>query len=773
MNFDLATLLNKTKPYAYLLWHLALRQLNLVPWLFKALGLEILHAFDIVKTDQYEEKRWVFVKKLDYDKPRVNKFLSNLKLNKVVLLNPQDSTLADFGPEELFQKIVRKQGFAVFTTYEQAELAKHYATTSKNNLVSPQIARILNKKKNRVAAGTGAATTTNTSIYFKNKLYTSYNRFRIVDWLVWLRNMILLGFSALFASGLVLLISGKTYNFDMITDILLNKRLLFMNTFPIFVLMVLAYALFNSLQWSIIVGGAPFLIIAFVNYFMLKYRSFPFKWADIFLSKEAGNMGTRYSYMPPAKYLAVALSLIVLAVILSWIFKTNHTSIVRTIVLLVASVGSFAFLNKQYYQNNTYYTSVAEITRGNKWNETNRYMTNGFVYSFIHSVSESKLVAPDGYTEAKAKAALAKYPSKNIPKSKKVNFITIQLEAYNDFSKFKGIDIDPSAYAGLKQIQAESLSGELTTEIFGGGTVDTERKVLTGYKTMMKLNQNTSSFVRYFNDQDYTSLKLHPGYGWFYNRQNTSKYLGFDSFLYKENYYTKNVSKDSVIKDSLVFDDLYKQFNKITGSGKTLFNQTVTYQNHGPYDTTFTGTPLVTWKDGYNKSDYAIINNYLTGIKETNEALVKLLAKLKTSKEPVVLSFWGDHNPWGGANNSTYKMLGINLDQGTDEGFKNFYDTPYVMWANDAAKKELATQFSGKGPNISPMYVLPTMLKYLGVKGSSYNQYLQNLQETVPVFGLGKDLYEGGLTATLPAAVQKQVKEFEYVEYYEQTKVVK
>ena len=118
-------------------------------------------------------------------------------------------------------------------------------------------------------------------------------------------------------------------------------------------------------------------------------------------------------------------------------------------------------------------------------------------------------------------------------------------------------------------------------------------------------------------------------------------------------------------------------------------------------------------------------------------------------------------------------MLGINLDQGTDEGFKNFYDTPYVMWANDAAKKELATQFSGKGPNISPMYVLPTMLKYLGVKGSSYNQCLQNLQETVPVFGLGKDLYEGGLTATLPAAVQKQVKEFEYVEYYEQTKVVK
>lgn len=40
--------------------------------------------------------------------------------------------------------------------------------------------------------------------------------------------------------------------------------------------------------------------------------------------------------------------------------------------------------------------------------------------------------------------------------------------------------------------------------------------------------------------------------------------------------------------------------------------------------------------------------------------------------------------------------MGINIDQSTLEGLLNYYTTPYVIWANDAAKAKLGVDFHGK-----------------------------------------------------------------------------
>ena len=42
-------------------------------------------------------------------------------------------------------------------------------------------------------------------------------------------------------------------------------------------------------------------------------------------------------------------------------------------------------------------------------------------------------------------------------------------------------------------------------------------------------------------------------------------------------------------------------------------------------------------------------------------------------------------------------MLGIDLDVSTLEGFYNYYATPYIMYANDAAKQITGNQFVGEG----------------------------------------------------------------------------
>ena len=54
---------------------------------------------------------------------------------------------------------------------------------------------------------------------------------------------------------------------------------------------------------------------------------------------------------------------------------------------------------------------------------------------------------------------------------------------------------------------------------------------------------------------------------------------------------------------------------------------------------------------------------------------------LDTLDEPVVLLLYGDHKPWMGNNGSMYAELGISLDTTTEEGFRNYYSTWYLIWA--------------------------------------------------------------------------------------------
>ncbi len=640
-----------------------------------------------------------------------------------------------------------------------AEISTHLHVIISPHFYRAYGRKLLNKRKSMIYSG--------------GRLYHNYANYQLKSILVNLRDIVILGVAALFITIIGIMIGTNRFNLLMAQDVINNTKLLFFNWLPVWLLFLIAWTLLDNVGWAMILGSIIPLAIAIVNFFMFKYRNYPFSFSDIFLASEAKNMGTRYSYLLPYKHILAIFIFIVFSLIIAKVLKSVDNGKIRRIIFALFLGFTGIFTLTHVYQNDNFYTNIKKITHGNMWSFPNRYATNGIYFSFLNTTNKGGLDKPKGYNKAEALETLKEYSYKNIPKDKRVNFITIQLEAYNDFSKWSNIQIDPSVYSDLNKIKEKGMSGNLTTTIFGGGTIDTERKMLTGYPSIETINHRMNSFVDYFNEQDYDTLALHPGYGWFYNRQNVDLYLGFNNFLYKENYYDKNVDGNFIVPDSKVFPDLLKHFEKVTKKGHKLFNQTVTYQNHGPYATTFNGKPLVKWQKGYNKQDYAIINNYLTGIKETNQALLKLVERLDKSKEPVVLAFWGDHNPWGGSNNSTYKMLGINLNYRSSQGFHNYFDTPYVMWANSAAKKMMETDFNGIGPNISPMYILPTMFEHIGIKGSSYMQMLLKMKNDVQVFGYEAYIHQDKLLRKLPSSLQKEVDQLEKVVYYLKTNPVK
>ena len=133
-----------------------------------------------------------------------------------------------------------------------------------------------------------------------------------------------------------------------------------------------------------------------------------------------------------------------------------------------------------------------------------------------------------------------------------------------------------------------------------------------------------------------------------------------------------------------------------------------------------------------------------------------------------MLVLFGDHNPWLGKDNSCYNMLNIDMDLATSDGFKNYYETPYIIWANEKAKEVTSKDFKGEGPSLSPNNLMAEVFENIGWEGNEYMQYIKDFKREIPV---NHNLYfnEDGEyvpSSDLSAHGEELWDDFVKVEYY-------
>ena len=132
-----------------------------------------------------------------------------------------------------------------------------------------------------------------------------------------------------------------------------------------------------------------------------------------------------------------------------------------------------------------------------------------------------------------------------------------------------------------------------------------------------------------------------------------------------------------------------------------------------------------------------------------------------------MLVLFGDHNPWMGDGNSVYTALGIDFDLGTEAGFRDYYSTRYIIWANDAAKAALGSDFSGEGPEIGPYFLMNELFALCGWDGPAYLQLADTVMDAVPVIHTtGRYVENGAVTTALSADAAETVKQFLAAEYF-------
>ena len=108
-----------------------------------------------------------------------------------------------------------------------------------------------------------------------------------------------------------------------------------------------------------------------------------------------------------------------------------------------------------YSSADIYNVKTENFDHVSRWEATDVFTSKGFVYPFIHSVSAAIDTPPDGYDENLAENELSAYSDSDIPESKKVNILTIQLEAFSDLTTvgMQGID---GIYAYYYKLDYES-----------------------------------------------------------------------------------------------------------------------------------------------------------------------------------------------------------------------------------------------------------------------------------------------------------------------------
>ena len=310
------------------------------------------------------------------------------------------------------------------------------------------------------------------------------------------------------------------------------------------------------------------------------------------------------------------------------------------------------------------------------------------------------------------------------------NIIVIMSEAFYDLSRLEGkVTYSKDPMQEFRTVCKEGIAGDLYVNVYGGGTHFTEFEFLTGWNTR---GMNTGSvpykeyfledqpsFARYLKEQGYTTLAIHPYDGKFWNRYVAYPRLGFDRFVDRSRMTYQD--KCGYISDESLTKEIIQQY-ETKREGKPMFCFAVSIANHiailnGEEKENAPDDITVTYSDslGYGPNKKRWIQEYVSGIAKSGEALRELTTYLKGQEEPTIVVFFGDHAP-------SYA-----LDELDHEEQELAYSTPYVIWGN------YDWQTTDKGENVSASYLATYLMQLLEMPMTDQNYYNMAMQMEYPV----------------------------------------
>lgn len=481
--------------------------------------------------------------------------------------------------------------------------------------------------------------------------------------------------------------------------------LIVLNALPVGLVLLAFACLFRNVFFGAAITNFLVCALSIANRIKIEVRDEPVFPRDFALLKEVGQAMNSYTISYPVAAIAVVVGITALLVTLGVFIGGQPFPLARLrgwlgrLLGCAASIAVLAGLIVTVYASNDLYNSFRV---SNAYYIPSVFNELGFPYCFCHQFTTYPVDRPEGFSRSEAEA-WESAPS-TAGQGKDVHVVMVMNEAFSDLTDSPAFDYgeedDPLSNLHALEADPHALSGHLVVPGFAGGTANTEFDVLTGIQTnalsasttssFRVVNRNLESLFRVFDADGYATSFFHPGDDWFYNRENVYRWLGAERTLFADEMEAVEY-KGRWVTDDYMSDLITNELDSAVSAGELLFHYTTTIQNHMSYTADKYGEgyefPPVPLTISVSDEVETMLRVYAEGVRDADAMLGRLVDTFSAQEEPVVLVYFGDHLPYLGDNQLGYQALG--LTQEADWDALRSYETPYVIWANDAAAETL------------------------------------------------------------------------------------
>lgn len=518
---------------------------------------------------------------------------------------------------------------------------------------------------------------------------------------------------------------------------------------------VFLWGLFKRLHVALMVQSGFFMVLGLVNYYVLEFRSAPIMPWDIYSVGIAMSVADNFDYSLNGQAMVVLGGFAVLLIaefFCKWklekkfvLAKSGKRSVglsLRVVCVGLATIGIVGFTH--LVQNDAF---ILEWRMYDKlFTPTVMCKRDGNAVAFLMELEYLQVEKPAGYDEEDVEEYLemeawaevyeeddvVSYPEEVFEETHP-NIIVVMNEAFSDLSVLGEFETNVDYMPYLRSLQAgaeNTITGNMHVSVLGGNTANTEFEFLTG-ASMAFLPQGSVAFQQYVNEEvpsvatylksiGYDTVAMHPYYASGWERDEVYPRLGFDRFLditdFRGSDKIRNYYSDASCYEKII--DLYE-----TKGEDPLFVFNVTMQNHSGYTDSFNNFKPGVEVEGSSSS---ALNMYLSLIKESDRALKGLIDYFSKADEDTIIVFFGDHQPTTYVSSPIRKLNGENVNDLTEEQQREYYEVPYVIWANFDIEE-------GTGDEISVNYLALELFEQCGFELSPYFEELASVREEYPI----------------------------------------
>lgn len=350
------------------------------------------------------------------------------------------------------------------------------------------------------------------------------------------------------------------------------------------------------------------------------------------------------------------------------------------------------------------------------WNALSSYAAQGFVPGFLAALQDMGIPMPEGYSEEMAVALQDAYAARygyvrgdtaeHVSASSQFeretpSIVVVMNETFSDLSFMDDLGVGYEGPAAFNAVDDALVRGKLAVSAYGGGTCNSEFEFLTGnslayigagkYPYTLYDLSHCDNLAAQLGQLGYETTAIHPNLGSNWSRSDVYASFGFDCFLTIDDF-GDAPTFHSGVTDRATYERVLDQ---LRSSDDPQFVFDVTMQGHSGYDQHNVDEGLLR---GYEPSyldakDAGQLDEYLACIDQADADLAWLMDELRALDRPVVLVFFGDHQP-----GFSHKLNdALHPDEGEPRHGARTYQTDYLVWANyhvagtDGARYEAAS----------------------------------------------------------------------------------